>query len=128
MPEALRQRPAPRALVIEDDPALGDLLEEWLGESGFEVERNADPRIQRGRFDFIVTDVPDLRLRGARTLVPLCAAHPGTPILALSSSFLAGVEMDATVARWLGVAGVLPKPVTREALLLAVDRMLARPV
>lgn len=118
----MRLAPEARALVVEDDAALGDLLAEWLGERGCAVARDA----RDGRFDLIVADVPDLRGGGARTLRPLAAAHPGTPILALSSSFLAGVEADAAVAHWLGVAGVLAKPVTRDALLGAIDRLLAR--
>lgn len=115
--------PEARALVLDSDDALAELLAEWLGERGCAVARDT----RAGRFDFIVADVPDLRAGGARTLRPLADAHPGTPILALSSSFLAGAEADGTVARWLGVAGVLAKPVTREALLGAVDRLLARP-
>lgn len=111
--------PEPRVLVLETDPALAELLEEWLAERGCAVARE----LRSGQVDFIVADVPDLRGGGARTLRPLAETHPGTPILALSSSFLAGVEGDATVARWLGVADVLAKPVTRDALLRAVDRL-----
>jgi CheY-like chemotaxis protein len=114
--------PSARALVAESDAALADLLAEWLAERGYAVARDA----REGRFDVIVTDVPDLRAGGAHTLRPLAEAHPDTPILALSSSFLAGVEADSAVARWLGVAGVLAKPVTRDALLGAIDRMRTR--
>lgn len=118
----MRLAPEARALVLDADDALAELLAEWLGERGCAVERDA----RAGRFDFIVADVPDLRAGGARTLRPLAEAHPGTPILALSSSFLAGVEADGTVARWLGVASVLAKPVSRDALLGAIERLLAR--
>ena len=45
-------------------------------------------------------------------------------MIALSSNFFPGVESTGAVARELGVAAVLPKPVTREALVAAVRRVL----
>jgi CheY-like chemotaxis protein len=57
-------------------------------------------------------------------LKAIAEAHPRTPILALSSSFFPGVDTTGAVARALGVAGVLAKPVTRGGLLDAIRRLL----
>lgn len=106
-----------RARVLDADPALAGLLEEWLAEAGCVIAPD-------GAADLIVVDVPIPRWGGAEALRRLAGEHAGTPILALSSNFLPGVGGSATVARALGVAAVLPKPVTREALLGAVEKLL----
>lgn len=107
---------APRALLVDPDPVLAELLDEWLGEQGWRVSREA-----RGRYDLLLLDVPFPRdAAGVEAVRRAAREHPGAPILVLSSNFFAGVECCGPVARTLGVAGVLPKPVTRAALLAAV--------
>ena len=46
----------------------------------------------------------------------LRARHPGTPLIALSSNFCAGVEANGAVAHALGVDAVLPKPQSASAV------------
>ena len=114
-----------RVLVVDADPALLGLLEEWLAARGCTVEAAqscADG--QRDGFDLILVDIPSPRQGCAEGLKAIAAAHPHTPILALSSSFFPGVDATGAVARALGVAGVLPKPVTRDGLLDALRRLL----
>lgn len=115
----------PRILVVDADSALLGLLEEWLGGSGCRVvqERgDADP--QATHFDLVIVDVPFPRQGGLALLRRIAREHPRTPILALSSTFFAGVERDGAIARALGVASVLPMPVTRDALLRTVQQLL----
>jgi hypothetical protein len=54
----------------------------------------------------------------------LGARHPGKPLVALSSNFFARVEANGAVARSLGVDAVLPKPLTRAALIGALKDLL----
>jgi CheY-like chemotaxis protein len=110
-----------RVLVVDADPALLGLLQEWLAARGCTVET-----AQGGRdgIDLIVVDIPSPRQGCTDGLKSIAAAHPGTPILALSSSFFPGVDTTGPVARALGVAGVLAKPVTRGGLLDALRRLL----
>jgi len=112
---------AAHILVIDADPALLSLLEEWLAAFGCEVveEQAGDGPMQNG-FDLIVVDVPFPRQGGLDVLRRVSNRHPGTPILALSSNFFASIQRSGAVAQALGVASVLPKPVTREALIAAV--------
>ena len=114
-----------RVLVVDADPALLGLLEEWLGAHGCTVEA-AQSCASGGRdgFDLIVVDIPSPRQGCTEGLKAISNAHPSTPILALSSSFFPGVDTTGAVARALGVAGVLPKPVTRGGLLDALRRLL----
>jgi len=112
-----------RILVVDADPALYGLLEEWLAEEGCRVV-DQDP-------DLVLVDLPrpkqagvELLSASANLLTQLAARHPGKPLVALSSSFFAGVEANGAVARALGVQAVLPKPLTREALIGALRKLL----
>jgi CheY-like chemotaxis protein len=109
----------PRALVVDADDALHGLLEAWLGDAGIGVARDAP-----GRYDLVLVDLPFPREERGALLAGLQREHPDTPIIALSSSFLPGIDAGGAVARTLGVDGVLPKPVTRDSLLAAVARLL----
>lgn len=114
-----------RVLLVDADPALQGLLEEWLAAHGCTVEA-AQSAGHGGRdgFDLIVVDIPSPRQGGTEGLKAVAEAHPQTPILALSSSFFPGVDATGAVARALGVQGVLAKPVTRGGLLDAIRRLL----
>ncbi|WP_280151177.1 hypothetical protein [Piscinibacter sp. XHJ-5] len=120
--------PLPALLVRDTDRATLELLREWLTEAGWEVvedgtrPEDAPPK----RFHLVLIDVPFPRRGCSTPLQCIAAEHAGTPVLALSATFHAGVEPCGAVARSLGVAGVLPKPVRRDAL-LAMVRSLSRP-
>jgi CheY-like chemotaxis protein len=105
-----------RILVLDADPALHDLLAEWLGDLGCRIADD-EPHV-------IVVDLHLPRQAGAGVARELRARHPGTPLIALSSGFFAGVEANGALARTLGVEAVLPKPLTREALVAALRKVL----
>ena len=109
-----------KVLLVDAEPALAGLLDEWLAARGCTVEQIAGAA---DGYDLIVVDVPFPR-QTAGVLKELARTHPGTPVLALSSSFFPGIDRTGSVARALGVAGVLPKPVTEEALNGALDAIL----
>jgi CheY-like chemotaxis protein len=116
---------APAALLVDTDTALAELLATWLRDAGMRVSvaRHAD-EAACGPVDLIVADVSFPRERGGERLERIAARHPGAPVLALSSAFFSSVPRHGAVARELGVAAVLPKPVEREALLGAVAQLL----
>lgn len=107
-----------RVLVVDADPALYGLLEEWLAEEGCRMV-DRDP-------DVVVVDLPWPKQAGANLVKALAARHPGKPLVALSSNFFAGVEANGAVSRALGVDAVLPKPLTRAALVGTLRRLLPR--
>jgi len=117
---------APRVLVVDADPALLGLLEAWLSEHGCRVVAE-DGGDGRNDFDLALVDVPFPRHRGLIQLKGVAERHPGVPILALSSSFFAGVAGTGLVARALGVAGALAKPLSQDALVAAVRKVLDAP-
>ena len=113
-----------RILVVDDDPALIGLLEEWLAEHACVVASARSDHAAREPFDLVLVDVPFPRQGGLALLQRIAGEHPGVPMLALSSTFFAGVECSGEVAHSLGVASVLPKPLAREALVSAVRKLL----
>jgi CheY-like chemotaxis protein len=64
-----------RALVVEADPALAELLEEWLAGAGC-VPVHERP-------DLVLVDLPFLRERRQQLLRELADAYPGLPVVAM---------------------------------------------
>ena len=113
-----------RILVVDADPALHGLLEQWLAEEACRVfQDNPDP-VPHLIPHLILIDMHRPRQGGAEIVKRLGARYRGTPLVALSSNFFTGVEANGPVARALGVDAVLPKPLTREALLRTLRRLL----
>ena len=113
---------APLIRVIDADRATLDLLHEWLSSAGFATEGgdHAGP----ARPAVLIIDVPFTRHGGHEVIQRVAAQYPGIPILALSPTFFSNVKCGGNCARSLGVAGVLPKPVARDALLDAIRGLL----
>ena len=129
----------PSVLVLGADAATFGLLNEWLAEAGFAVaaplDAQASPSSRApeaadgGRaegYDLVIVDVPYPRALRSAPHCRLGTLAGDTPVLALSATFHSNVERSGEVARSLGVAGVLPKPLRRDALVSAVQD-LSRP-
>jgi CheY-like chemotaxis protein len=114
-------RRARRVLVVDTDRACVALLDQWLTDAGFEVVHDADAAVS---LDSAIVDLPQPRSGGTQALRRIAQSHPGTPILAVSSAFFPGIEHCTAAPRILGVAAVLAKPMSREALLNQVRRLL----
>jgi hypothetical protein len=125
-----RQRTTPESTglplirVANTDGATFGLLREWLGAAGYIVrgDRPGDtPESEEALLTIV--DVPWCRHGAAELLRRVSEQHPGRPILAMSATFFSSVRSDGACARKLGVAGVVPKPIAREKLLAAVERV-----
>lgn len=64
---------------------------------------------------------------GAQLLREVQAAHPGTPLIAISGQFRSGLCATGTTAQMPGVEQVLAKPLTRGELLDAVCAIIGAP-
>lgn len=109
-------------LLADIEPAFEELIAQWLRDAGLHVLAEAPPPPLR--VDLLLVDLPFPRQGASPRLQQLADAHPGTPVLALSPTLFAGVAPRGDVARALGVAAVLPIPVTRDGLLAAVRGVL----
>jgi CheY-like chemotaxis protein len=116
-----------RVRLVDADLTWRDLLEHWLSTLGCTiVAEPASDAEAPPTADLVIVDVPFPRCGGVDFVRRIASQHPATPILALSTNFFSGIECCGPVARTLGVDCVLPKPVTRDVLASAVQRVLPR--
>ena len=108
-------------IIIEEDKLMRGLLTEWLSAEGYSVHAAASNDVPApDKADLIIVDVYMPRHAGATTLHAVKAAHPKTPLIAISGQFRSGLYGPCTAAATLGVRQVIAKPFTRRDLLAAV--------
>lgn len=123
-----RNRPStdPLNIVIyEDDYQTRMLLQEWLAEAGYRIRIGTPCEADRGLpADLIVMNVCLPKHAGAQCVRDIQAAHPDTPLIAISGHFRPGLAASGAAAQALGVRQVLAKPLIREELLTAVSAII----
>jgi len=98
------------------------LLEEWLRNAGYRVHSAASlsAPVQENA-DLVIVSIYMPKHAGARLAGEIRAAYPRTPLLAISGQFRSGLSTGGATAQTLGVAQVIAKPLTRDALLATVQ-------
>jgi CheY-like chemotaxis protein len=121
MAEGLR----PRALVIDDDPGVREVIRYLFQDFGFECETAADgpsglARFDEGGWDLVLTDLGMPEMSGWEVVEAIRRQSRTTPIVLITG--LIGPE----VIRRSGELGlpVVPKPFRSEVLRAAVARAL----
>lgn len=114
-------------LVIDDDPELAELLEEYLGSRGFGVTVAPDgasglERAAAGGVDLVVLDVMMPGMDGFEVLRQLRRAG-GLPVVMLTAQ---GDDTDRIVGLELGADDYLPKPFNPRELLARIRAILRR--
>lgn len=119
--------PAARILVVDDDPALRELLTSYLSTSGFTVDAAADGEEMKRRFAEAPADaiVLDLMLPGddGLALARELRKTSEVPILMLSAR---GEEIDRVVGLEVGADDYLAKPFSPRELLARLRALLRR--
>ena len=112
-------------VIYEADDLMRGLLQEWLTGAGYRVSAvtRYDPPSPSAA-DLVIVNIEMPKQAGSRVADQIRAAHPGTPIIAVSAQFRADLSTAGTTARSLGVAQVIAKPLTRHALLVAVGAII----
>jgi two-component system, OmpR family, phosphate regulon response regulator OmpR len=118
---------ADRILLIEDDPRLARMVEDYLAGAGFRVTHAANGRsglvlTQRETFDALVLDLmlPDM---DGLDVCKEVRAKTQTPILMLTAR---GDAMDRIVGLEMGADDYLPKPFEPRELLARLRAILRR--
>jgi two-component system cell cycle sensor histidine kinase/response regulator CckA len=118
-----------RALVVEDEPALGAAVAEALADAGFVVDRAGDGeeglmRLAEASYDLIVCDLKMPRIDGMQFYRAMAAA---TPALARRVIFVTGAVAGTDAERFLAETGCcwLAKPFRLGDLLRAARDALA---
>jgi two-component system phosphate regulon response regulator OmpR len=119
--------PTPRILVVDDDPALRDLLCAYLSDTGFVVDLAGDGEEMRRAMGQAMPDVIvlDLMLPNEDGLVLTreLRTRSAVPILMLSAR---GEEIDRVVGLELGADDYLAKPFSPRELLARLRALLRR--
>jgi two-component system response regulator HydG len=113
-----------RILIVEDDPALGDLLRERLARRGFDVALELAPerafeRLGRETFDAVVTDVQMAKLNGIELCERTSANYPSLPVIVITAF---GSLDTAIAAMRAGAHDFLAKPFEVEELAFRLGR------
>lgn len=108
-------------VIYEEDYLTRCLLREWLSQAGYQVRfgRSHDPQLDRSA-NLVIANVYMPKQTGAQWLRSIQAAHPDTPIIAISGQFRCGLHAMGSAAQALGVQQVIAKPLSRIDLLDAV--------
>jgi len=108
-------------VIYEDDVLTRALLQDWLGEAGFRVRFGSyRSAVVDAPGDLVIASVYMPKRSGADCVRDIQAAHPGTPIIAISGQFRPGLAAGGTTAQMLRVQQVVAKPLSRHELLEAV--------
>ena len=117
----------PSILVVDDDPALRELLSDYLAVNGFSVETVSDGPAMRLAIEQKMPSaiVLDLMLPGedGLTLARELRSHSEVPILMLSAR---GEEVDRVVGLEVGADDYLPKPFSPRELLARLRALVRR--
>ncbi|MBI5516932.1 MAG: sigma-54-dependent Fis family transcriptional regulator [Deltaproteobacteria bacterium] len=119
----------PTVLVVEDDDDLRAMLARSVGAAGYGVLEAADGEEALGLLashavGCVLSDVCMPGISGLTLLDRIHARDPGLPVLLLTAH---GALEDAVEALHRGAWDYLPKPVRREDLVAALQRVLEAP-
>ena len=116
-------------VIYEENDLMRALLKEWLSEAGYRVHAAASHDLRSGRIaDLVIASVYMPKHAGARLVREIQAMNPGTPLIAISGQFFAGLSSNGAIAQALGVQQVIAKPLARIDLLRAVRAIIGVPV
>lgn len=115
-------------LVVDDEPAIRELVSEVLNIANFKVTSTSDGLealnlIRKSKFDLIILDVNLPKIDGFAVLEKVRASAPTQPIIMISART---EKDDVTHGLRLGADDYIRKPFSVEELLLRVENRLRR--
>jgi DNA-binding NarL/FixJ family response regulator len=114
-------------VIYEEDDLTRALLRQWLTEAGYRVHIGIPCGSVECTADLVIVNVYMPKHAGAQCIRAIQAAHPNTPIIAISVQFGSGLSAAGAAAQTLGVQLVIAKPLVRAHLLEAVRAAIGPP-
>ncbi len=117
-----------KVLLVEDDPNLGTLLNEYLKVKGYSVEHAVDGEeglkaFNAGSFDFIILDVMMPKMDGFSLAENIRKKNDAVPLLFLTAKTM---PEDRLQGFKLGADDYMTKPFSMEELLARMQAILKR--
>ncbi len=114
-----------RILVVDDEPAIRELLAETLNSSGFHTSTAKDGseairHVRANPVDLMITDLVMEGAEGIELIRTLRKDYPQLKIIAISGTF--GTDI-LNAARALGADATLRKPLSQEDLLSSIEAL-----
>jgi DNA-binding response OmpR family regulator len=118
----------PRLLVAEDDPNLGEILNEYLNLKGYETIlcQDGEEGIQKfkpGKFDLCVLDLMMPKKDGFQLATEIKEIEPNIPIIFLTAK---SMKEDILKGFKIGADDYITKPFSMEVLLMRIKAVLNR--
>ncbi|HEY3678658.1 MAG TPA: response regulator [Bradyrhizobium sp.] len=127
----------PRVLVVDDDPMVCMAIEVCLQRQGFDVTiadggEAGISALETAKFDVMLVDIFMPHMRGFESIRIFHERAPDIPLIAMSGYAFASVDAPSPdflqMTLELGATVCLRKPFTPNALLVAVNECLAKPI
>ena len=117
-------------LVIDDEPAIRDLIRDILEAEGHKVDDAPDGKTgvvlhREHPYDLVITDMVMPEHSGINTINDLVHTDSDVKILAISGGGAIQPERYLTVAEMIGAEAILYKPFTAEDLLNEVAKIIS---
>ncbi len=118
-----------KVIVIDDDPAVVDVLQQILTRAAYRVATAADGQEGIKHFesdpaDLVITDLTMPGKDGMETIKYLKQHHPEVKIIAISGGGTRFPEYFLPMAKEAGAAAYLKKPFNKQELLSLVEEVL----
>ena len=115
-------------LLVEDDPALGYVLTEYLGMKELDVSwaktgKEALQQVEKRSFHLAVLDVMMPDMDGFELAGELNKSHPELPFIFLTAR---AMKVDVLKGFSLGAVDYLKKPIDEEELVVRIRTLLSR--
>jgi len=115
-------------LVIDDEPALREILSQVLTDAGHRVVgagngKEASKALTTGAFDVVLTDVIMPEKDGMQVISELRKKFPEVRIIAMSGGGHVPRDQYLKIAKGLGAHAVLEKPFANQKLLDTVESL-----
>jgi DNA-binding NtrC family response regulator len=109
---------APVVLLVDDDPAIVELLRNVLSKDGYDIRTADDPRdaialLARDPVDVLITDFAMPGMTGLQLLVEIRKTHPDLPVVMVTGE---GTMDTGLKAMDHGALSYLSKPVDPDDL------------